>query len=249
MEEKNIINLILLNIIYENPSINIEKTISLLIDKYKNKEIKDLNQVILKLLPNNIYGIDIKRKLNNKDLLSYFLDELYNNLSNKIETNYNEEYAKYMQRYYFVTKGKKIVDLNIYENSKIIEFILKDINKVLDLYLSELNIDDIFKFKEQVSTNVKNLEIESTFYDNLLNNNIQIESQRGYKSSISYPQQDAVLSIVKNPHCYLNAIADGAGGSINGQKASSEIIKRLKIWFISLPDYLLKDNNIIFYKN
>ncbi|MCI8291245.1 MAG: serine/threonine-protein phosphatase [Clostridia bacterium] len=58
-------------------------------------------------------------------------------------------------------------------------------------------------------------------------------------------QEDSVLILYhpKNPKYKMLVVADGMGGSKNGQLASMEIVKQMIGWFESLPvDYMKEDN-------
>ncbi|MBQ9011717.1 MAG: hypothetical protein IJ093_03620, partial [Bacilli bacterium] len=60
--------------------------------------------------------------------------------------------------------------------------------------------------ENQILTNLDNEKLLDTFSGELLDGKIQVQSNRGYLSDTNKPQQDAVLSIVKNDKCFLNIV-------------------------------------------
>lgn len=80
-------------------------------------------------------------------------------------------------------------------------------------------------------TNVAGVKLIESYSGKLLEGKIQLATNRGYPNDLNKPQQDAVLSIVKDENHFLNAIADGAGGSNKGENASRELICGIEKWF------------------
>ena len=56
----------------------------------------------------------------------------------------------------------------------------------------------------EIKANIMEKDLLDEFSANLLNGKIQIASNRGYPSDKKRKQQDAVGSVVKNNHCFLN---------------------------------------------
>lgn len=223
-------------------------------------KLKDVNNIKSKLINN----IEDKNKMHiviypiyMPD--TYIVDNVKIEVNEKgvIKTNYNDvEYGQIeeknityrlkREKIYFLTKkylkGEKISDEEFEEIVKFLskEYIKKiDINKVL-----KENGFILFKPLEEV-TNLKLLKLQNKINGKLLEGKIDLSVDRGYQTHPERPQQDSALSIVKNKDIFLNVIADGAGGSENGEKASIELVSELKEWFELIPDELFNNIDVI----
>ena len=85
----------------------------------------------------------------------------------------------------------------------------------------------------EIKTNIKDNKLVNDFSEELLDGQIQIASNKGYPSKKYHKQEDSVGSVVKNKDCFLNIVADGLGGSKNGEFASKYIVEKLIEWFIN----------------
>ena len=133
------------------------------------------------------------------------------------------------------------------------ELVEKSLYYILKKYIDNIDITEVLKENGfnildkayDVITNASKVKLMNSISGSLLDGRISISTDRGYQSRIDMPQQDAALSIVKNENCFLNIIADGAGGSENGEKASKLLIEEIKNWFMILPDNILTDMNLV----
>lgn len=76
----------------------------------------------------------------------------------------------------------------------------------------------------------------------ILNDELMATTDMG---NIRNTQQDSVLMLYhpKNPKYKLLVVADGMGGTVDGDKASQEITKQMVSWFESLPTEIFEDKN------
>ncbi|MBR3198403.1 MAG: protein phosphatase 2C domain-containing protein [Bacilli bacterium] len=133
------------------------------------------------------------------------------------------------------------------------DLIEKSIKELMKMYIKKIDVTEVLKDNDfiipkstyRLLTNIKSFKLMDDFHGNLLEGKIKLATNRGYQTRPEKPQQDAVLSIVKNENCYLNMIADGAGGSEKGEKASKLLTEEIKNWFEVLPDEILNDTEII----
>ena len=181
--------------------------------------------------------------------------EIEINKKGEIKTNYKDaEYGKIEKQDYSYKKYKIYYLTKKYlEGEKIKEEDLEEIIKILSKeYIKNIDINEVlkdsgfklFKTLEKV-TNLKSFKLQNKASGKLLQGKIDLSVDRGYQTHPERPQQDSALSIVKNENNFLNIIADGAGGSKNGEKASIELVSGLKEWFELIPDELFNDINII----
>ena len=130
--------------------------------------------------------------------------------------------------------------------------LLDNIEELLNIYINNINIRNIFNYDSiritdftktgaSILTNNDELSITNSFSGELLNGRISLSSDRGYINRPSKPQQDSVLSIVKSEDCFLNVIADGAGGGYKAEIASMTVTNRLKDWFNNISVDQLKN--------
>lgn len=214
---------------------------STLIDKIENK--KEMQAVIYPIYAPGLYKIDEEEiEVNEKGVIkTNYNDVEYGQIEEK-----NITYRLKREKIYFLTKkylnGEKISDEEFEEIVKFLskEYIKKiDINKVL-----KENGFIIFKPLEEV-TNLKLLKLQNKINGKLLEGKIDLSVDRGYQTHPEKTQQDSALSIIRDKNIFLNVIADGAGGSENGEKASIEFVKEIKEWFEIMPKELFNDINII----
>jgi len=86
----------------------------------------------------------------------------------------------------------------------------------------------------EIKTNIKDNKLLDEFSGKLLGGKIQIASNRGYPFNKKKKQQDAVGSAVINENIFLNIVADGVGGSENGEFASRYVVEEMIKWFIEI---------------
>jgi len=205
-------------------------------------------------------GIDVDIILSYLDILhNYCVKEFYGkNLSHE---NY-ETVRQYLIAYSSIVKEPsnsldKMKNM-IYNNPALIQNLSPIAGKIVNIYANSLNLNDILrldtvqmnqtrKTEKQVLTNSTGSALLNSFSGELLNGKISLESQRGYLRNPNKPQQDAIISVVKDENCYINAIADGVGGSKNGHTASMITVEGLKLWFQSLDISLLQDAENVRY--
>ena len=133
------------------------------------------------------------------------------------------------------------------------------IEMIAGMYCADLEKKDILSFSsiqdmqvtrtaQSVLSNSSELGLKDSLSGKLLNGRISIAADRGYKDKTS-PQQDAALSVVKREDCFLNVIADGAGGMQAGEIASQAVVDGLKEWFDDMDEENLKsfDENYVKY--
>lgn len=96
-----------------------------------------------------------------------------------------------------------------------------------------------------IKSNIINKKLLDEFSGKLLGGKIQIASNRGYPSNKEKKQQDAVGSIVRNKHCFLNVVADGIGGSSQGEIASRTLVEEIMIWFAGLTEEEINNYDLI----
>lgn len=133
------------------------------------------------------------------------------------------------------------------------DLILQALSELFKKYIDNIDITEVLKENGlkisekayEILTNATSIKLLDTINGNLLNGRIELSTNRGYQSKPERPQQDAALSIIKNENCFLNVIADGAGGSENGENASKLFIEEIKTWFEILPDEILNDINLV----
>lgn len=168
---------------------------------------------------------------------------------NKIKLIKNYLIGTNLDRFKDISLNK--VKKQIYDDPRSVmelEIIIHDIS---EFYISSLNLEQAFDFSsinvKEVSNTAKGLlssvngfSLSNSYSGTLLNNKISLATDRGYVNYPEKPQQDAVLSIVKSDDCILNVVSDGAGGAINAEKASAEIINCFKDWFNSKTEVDLK---------
>lgn len=139
--------------------------------------------------------------------------------------------------------GEKISDEEL-------ELFVKKLSRdyIRNLDINEVFLKNGFKFFDgafSLLSNATSLKLQDDMSGKLLGGMIDLSTNRGYETRPDMPQQDAVLSIVKNENLFLNVIADGAGGSKNGEKASKEVILELKKWFEVIPLELFEREDVI----
>ncbi|MBQ9012763.1 MAG: protein phosphatase 2C domain-containing protein [Bacilli bacterium] len=213
-----------------------------------------------------IYNVSLREPIkkyatnNNVDAVLSFIDNMYNfcaeaisnkNISLKDRVNlrtFGIIYEKIVGGYGYTMNGNK---QKIYRDFTVLNELLPYISDVVNTYMmyidikksydfSSINIIEKSKSLNTVLTNSDNLKLKNSFSGSLLNGKITVASNVGYKSRIKKEQQDAVLSVVKSDDCYLNIVADGAGGSVNAQNASKKIVDEFKKWFDMLSENELK---------
>ena len=212
-----------------------------------------------------MFGIELREPLkdysinNNIDIVLSFLDIIYKFCNKELSKDENNILTNYKNTYERITWNK--LSLNeqknkIYNNKLTLMCLLPQLESVLKLYIKNIDIKEIYNFNsieniELTKTGAKflsnndDLKIKNSYAGELLDGKITLASDRGEKTR----QEDSVLSVVKSDNCFLNVVADGAGGSINADKASKEITTRLKDWFLrmdintleSLDDNTLKN--------
>lgn len=116
---------------------------------------------------------------------------------------------------------------------------------IFKYYINNLNVDELFLKDVEVKSmtptaisilsNASEFGLKDSFSATLLNGNIDIASDKGYPNNRYAYQQDAVASTAINNNIYLNVVADGVGGSLDGQKASRQVVLELSDWFSKLP--------------
>lgn len=124
------------------------------------------------------------------------------------------------------------------------------IEAIASIYCGELDKKDILSFTsiqdmqisktaQSVLSNCSEFGLKASLSGQLLNGKISIATDRGYKEE-DHVQQDAALSVAKSEDCFLNVIADGAGGMRAGEVASKAIVNGLKEWFDDMDEENLK---------
>ena len=212
-----------------------------MIDKIENKD--EMQAVIYPIYAPGKYIIDdVEIEINAVGEIKTNIDEVEYGTIDENDILYKTN----TQKIYLLTKKylkgetlqkeelEKIVKALSYEYTKTI-----DINKVL-----KNNGFKIFKSFQEI-TNLNSIKLQDKASGKLLQGRIDLSVDRGYPDHPERPQQDTALSIVKNKDIFLNVIADGAGGSKNGEKASKKLVSSIKEWFELLPDELFDDINII----
>lgn len=210
-----------------------------MIEKQENKS--EMHAVFYPIYSPNTYNIDAV--------------EIEINKKGEIKTNYKDvEYGKIEKQDYSYEKYKIYCLTKKYlEGEKIKEEDLEEIIKILSKeYIKNIDINEvlkdsgfkIFKTLEKV-TNLKSLKLQDKTSGKLLHGKIDLSVDRGYQTHPERPQQDSALSIVKNENIFLNIIADGAGGSKNGEKASIMFVRELKEWFELIPEELFNNIDVI----
>ena len=214
----------------------------------------------------DLFGIKLRESLisysekNNCDIVLSFLDLLYDYCRDNILKFNSNEKSIFLQ---YIDQYRKIVGFGntlekqkniIYNNPDILSGLLKNIEVLVGLYIKSIDIRKAYDFNSieiidftktgaSVLSNCDNLELNNSYSGRLLNGRITLASDIGNKMR----QEDSILSIIKSDDCFLNVVADGAGGSLNGQKASMEIIIKLNEWFNSIDIDVLKslDDNAL----
>ncbi|MBR3229353.1 MAG: protein serine/threonine phosphatase 2C family protein [Bacilli bacterium] len=214
---------------------------STLLENIENK--REMQAVIYPIYAPGVYKIDE--------------EEIEIDERGKIKTNYKEvEYGKIEERntkyifkrekIYFLTKkylkGEKINDNDFEE---IVKTLSKEYIKTIDIneVLKENGFTILNTFK--ILSNLKLPKLEDKASGKLLEGKIDLSIDRGYQTHPERPQQDTALSIVKDENIFLNIIADGAGGSENGEKASITLVNELKEWFEIIPNELFDHIEVI----
>ena len=212
-----------------------------LIEKIKNKE--EMHIVFYPIYSPNTYTIDgVTIKIDDKGTIETNGDNIE---QGKIDESFIT-YKTRREKIFFLTKkylnGESIKEEELEE---IIKILSKEYIKTLDINeVLEENGFKIFKTNKEIS-NIKKLKLEDKISGKLKEGKIDLSVDRGYQTHPERPQQDAALSIIKNEDIFLNIIADGAGGSENGEKASINLVLEIKKWFQILPDELFNDIELI----
>ena len=193
-------------------------------------------------------------------LHEYALNELTNINNGTIEdSRYYWSLAKYVGNYEAIIKYKN----KIYEDSFMLYSLINHIHPILERYInnisksysintSSINIYSINKnVSTNIATNLKNGVLVNSYSGELSNGKIKVASYIGYTKA-GAKQQDAVLSTIRDG-CSLNIVADGVGGSVEGEIASAYTISTLNEWFkkLDLSQYINCNRNEIgvLYKN
>ena len=206
-----------------------------------------------------VYGDNLRKNLyeygtkNNVNIVLGFLDILYNFCTmygdkNDTTNHYCDEYNKLVGN----NKSLEQVKDGVLKQKTDLLNLLKDGEKIINLYINGINKKNYYEFdsieiidvtksglKVLINNDVKS--IKNSYSGILLNGDITLASDRGYIDNPNKPQQDSVLSNYKSEDCFINVVADGAGGSFFGEKASSFITNELNNWFnsISLEEFLM----------
>ena len=101
---------------------------------------------------------------------------------------------------------------------------------------STIKINEVTETGQKLFSNIKSIfdfELQENYSGTYKagNVNIQMATALGYKTK-KRPQQDAIMSASKD-NCSISVVADGAGGSLKGQIASTIVINELNNWFNS----------------
>lgn len=199
----------------------------------------------------------------NIDISLLYLDYLFNfckieigKLSNKSELSITEEnkrrlYSNYFVKFLAITgvgiqslsnQPYKVIE-NLPQIYKLIDLsenitnrCIDSINANKDFNFPSINAIEVTKTAKQVLTNNDSFFIRDSFGGKLLGGKISIESNKGYINYRNKTQQDSVLSSVKSENCFLNVVADGAGGATNAEKASMTITTVFKNWFDEISE-------------
>ena len=266
-ELKNMFDRVLIGTKYNHPEFNMGNQVY---EGIKNYVMNNGNQAVFLNYfsrESQIYNINLREPLkkyannNNVDSVLLFLDNMYNfciegissaniNLKDRVNLRtFGIMYEKIVGGYGNTMEGNK---QKIYYNLNILSNLLPYVANVVNTYMEHIDIKKAFDFPSinviekskslsTVLTNSDNLVLRNSFSGSLLNGKITVASHVGYKSRIKKEQQDAVLSVAKSDDCYLNIVADGAGGSINAQNASKAIVDSFKKWFNMLSENELKN--------
>ena len=233
----------------------------------KENKIEEAQESFSKSFSRKRFGIILRDSLkdyaddNNCDLVLAFLDVIFKYCLKEIsednikDTNFRNAVILFSNNYFYLTgslhRNLNDVRQKIYNNPDILKPMIDRISIIIDNYVNSLKTKEVFNFSsikiEEVTETAKEilsssneLALENTISGELLDGKISVATDRGYKTRPSRPQQDAVLSMVKSSDCYLNIVADGMGGAIDGEKASKAIIDTYKEWFDKLDEYQLK---------
>ena len=137
----------------------------------------------------------------------------------------------------------------------IIKHLLPYLTDAMNVYINSIDITKTFMFSsiknikttktgKSVLSSCDNLEMKNSFNGKLLNGKITIASEKGYLTRVHKKQEDCVLSMAKSEDCFINVIADGAGGSLNGALASKTTIEFLKKWYESLDINTIESSSL-----
>lgn len=212
--------------------------------KIVNYYYKNINENILLDLLNVLYKKSNNKKL--KDLIDSL--NVFTNPDNYISNN----------NHHNLITAFKILHLFINErkaNNEFFRLLLYDFYKMNDIretFKNEFSNDDSIVIEEITETcykflsNADGYKLKDSFNGVLLNGNIEVSSDRGYRSHPKMPQQDAVGSMVYDDTHFINIVADGVGGAQLGHVASLELVNRLLNWYKSLPIEVIDDVNAIY---
>ncbi|MBR2708491.1 MAG: protein phosphatase 2C domain-containing protein [Bacilli bacterium] len=115
---------------------------------------------------------------------------------------------------------------------------------------NDIEIEDITKTCYSVLSNIDGFVLRDSYSGTLLDGKIDLATDRGYRSSTDYPQQDAVGSLVYDDNHFINIVADGVGGTDKGHAASLEFVHEVLSWYRKLPTETLDDiDKMSFYLN
>lgn len=223
----------------------------------------DANDLLL-YFSDNCKGVKIRNDLykmikNGQDLLL----ELYKWINNKLLSYDSDKLhfasLAYLGNYRKICQNKDITTKEIinklgnqpqlfYSLNKNMDIILKDCFKCLEsnyVISDKLKIEKFDFGKGYVFTNT------ITGSNDIINNYsaqigsiVDLASDKGYKSKRS-TQQDAIISIIRPDGNMLNVVADGVGGDLCGEEASSRFVKLIANWFIGLSSNYLNDTDLI----
>ena len=193
-------------------------------------------------LRDELYNYELK---NNCNIVLGLIDILYNFISiSDYDNIYKNEFINNYKKCIGNKNNLVSNEEDILKNVSSLKELVKDIDKILIIYLSINNekqvyksdlieIIDISKTGQSILTNCNNLLINNSYSGEVAKPNISISSDRGYIYKPTSPQQDAVLSIINDESCFLNVVTDGAGSADKSERASVYIINELKEWFIN----------------
>ena len=245
-----------INIIGNIEPIDLEQIQSTLIETAKNKE--NIKITFYKIyFPGEFEIDDIKVIVDEEGNIKIFTDEVEYGCIER-SNNITEIKNPRLLIHDLVPILINILNTNSKEYLKIFEpidrdLIIETISILFQKYIDNIDITEVLKengFKISknsytVLSSISGIKLLDSFNGKLLSGQIELSTNRGYKNSPEKPQQDAVLSIVKNENCFLNMIADGAGGSENGQEASRLLTEEIKDWFKNIPDEILNNINLL----